>query len=138
MYLCARAWLRAHILKLFLWRQRCRSGLENLRALTSSKQSELRVDLEAVNGTRAYALYRGFRSGDTTNNYFLHFDSFVNGTAGMNIVKYPRSRYKHMKIKDDRIFYYCILQKNIKNKNNNILKIFIFSTISSWKFASWL
>ncbi|XP_025078912.1 angiopoietin-related protein 7-like isoform X2 [Pomacea canaliculata] len=57
-------------------------GLENLRALTSSKQNELRVDLEAVNGTRAYALYRGFRSGDTTNNYFLHFDSFVNGTAG--------------------------------------------------------
>ncbi|XP_025078913.1 angiopoietin-related protein 7-like [Pomacea canaliculata] len=57
-------------------------GLDNLHTLTSLRHYELRVDLEAFNGTRAFAGYRGFRIGDVGTNYTLYFDDFLGGNAG--------------------------------------------------------
>ncbi|XP_025078920.1 ficolin-2-like [Pomacea canaliculata] len=57
-------------------------GLDHLHLLTASGPYELRVDLEAFNGTRAFAAYSGFRIGDNGSNYTLYFDAFLGGNAG--------------------------------------------------------
>ncbi|XP_025079714.1 uncharacterized protein LOC112555495 [Pomacea canaliculata] len=57
-------------------------GLENLHTLTSLRHYELRVDLEAFNGSRAFAHYSGFRIGDVDTDYTLYFDDFLGGNAG--------------------------------------------------------
>lgn len=61
------------------------SGLDHLHLLTSSGPYELRVDLEAFNGTRAFAAYSGFKIGDNGSNYTLYFDAFLGGNAGEKI-----------------------------------------------------
>ncbi|XP_025078919.1 ficolin-2-like [Pomacea canaliculata] len=57
-------------------------GLDNLHILTSSRRHELRVDLQAFNGTRGFASYSGFIIGNSSTNYKLDFDDFLGGNAG--------------------------------------------------------
>ncbi|KAF0312336.1 Fibrinogen C domain-containing protein 1-B [Amphibalanus amphitrite] len=52
-------------------------GLEHLFQLTSSdRQYELRVDLEAFDGSRAYAVYQGFRISSEEDGYKLSVSNY--------------------------------------------------------------
>ncbi|XP_078606444.1 uncharacterized protein LOC144879090 [Branchiostoma floridae x Branchiostoma japonicum] len=56
-------------------------GNDNLHRLTTQKAYELRVDLEAVDGATAYAVYDSFSVGDESDKYRLVVGGY-SGTAG--------------------------------------------------------
>ncbi|CAH1272632.1 TNR [Branchiostoma lanceolatum] len=62
-------------------------GNDNIHRLTSQKAYELRVDLEAVDGVTAYAVYDTFSVGDESDKYRLSVGGF-SGTAGDSMAKH--------------------------------------------------
>ncbi|XP_043202714.1 techylectin-5B-like [Amphibalanus amphitrite] len=62
-------------------------GLEHLYQLTSSgRQYELRIDLEAFDGNRSYAIYQGFRISSEVDGYRLSVTNY-SGTAGDGLME---------------------------------------------------
>nr|KAG5697268.1 hypothetical protein BaRGS_031264 [Batillaria attramentaria] len=56
--------------------------LDDLYTLTSAKRQELRVDLTDWEGNSTYVTYSGFRIANSSDNYWLHYDTFTGGDAG--------------------------------------------------------
>ena len=57
------------------------AGLEKLFLLTSSNDYELRVELEAFDGSTAWAQYSNFTVDSAAHSYTLHVSGYT-GTAG--------------------------------------------------------
>ncbi|XP_077981222.1 fibroleukin-like [Glandiceps talaboti] len=55
-------------------------GNDKIHQLTTIRRYELRIDMEAFNGDKAYAKYDSFSIEDETNKYKLHIGSY-SGTA---------------------------------------------------------
>ncbi|XP_066295702.1 uncharacterized protein [Branchiostoma lanceolatum] len=62
-------------------------GNDNIHLLTSQKAYDLRVDLEAVDGVTAYAVYDAFSVGDESDKYRLSVGGY-SGTAGDSMAKH--------------------------------------------------
>ena len=57
------------------------AGLEKLFLLTSSNDYKLRVELEAFDGSTAWAQYSNFTVDSAAHSYTLHVSGYT-GTAG--------------------------------------------------------
>jgi ficolin len=62
-------------------------GNRNLNLLTSSTQTELRVDMRALNGSTAYAQYSNFSVGTEADNFRLTVGGY-SGTAGDSLARH--------------------------------------------------
>lgn len=61
------------------------TGLDNIAALTSGMDQELRIDLYDREKTHYYASYKEFQVDDGSFMYRLHVRNYYNGTAGRKL-----------------------------------------------------
>ncbi|KAH3791726.1 hypothetical protein DPMN_145215 [Dreissena polymorpha] len=65
-------------------------GNENIYQLTKNEPRELRIDMEAFNGTKRYALYSKFSISSESEKFKLHVDGY-SGDAGDDLTKPTRT-----------------------------------------------
>ncbi|PVD18277.1 hypothetical protein C0Q70_20826 [Pomacea canaliculata] len=61
-------------------------GWTNLHILTSSRRVEMRVDLQAYDGTRAFVVYGNYTIGNSSTNYTFNYDTFQGEDAGNSLL----------------------------------------------------
>ncbi|KAF0295069.1 Techylectin-5B [Amphibalanus amphitrite] len=82
-------------------------GLEHLFQLTSSdRRYELRVDLEAFDGSRRHATYQGFRISSEEDGYQLSVSDY-SGTAGDGLMWSVNAKFSTRDRDQDWSYYHC-------------------------------
>ncbi|XP_043198627.1 angiopoietin-related protein 7-like [Amphibalanus amphitrite] len=81
-------------------------GLEHLFQLTSYRQYELRIDLEAFDGSQRYATYQQFRISSEEDGYTLSASDY-SGTAGDGLYPSVNEKFSTRDRDQDSSFRHC-------------------------------